>query len=122
MTYRYMKRFILFGVVLLCFGGPISADNGHVSIRRVNVAPRSKIANIVIEVRFEKHEDNREVSVACESDDDYRASSEIIEGLERKSVIFFELSLRPGYYECRGEVRRAGKALTSTHINIPVLF
>lgn len=102
------KRFVLLGVALLFLYHPVLAEDGPISIKRSYVPPKSKIANIIIQARIEKHEDNRGIFLFCESAENYRSSSMTINGADSSIVTRFEFFLSAGDYKCRGELERSG--------------
>lgn len=119
------KKFVLLGSVFFCLLSPlVLAGSSPISIRQSRVVPKSKTANVVIEVTIEKDSSNREVLIGCDSAENYRASSQTIEGEKMARVTLFEMYLTPGQYVCQGELRRSNRSepLTSTRLNVVILY
>lgn len=77
-----------------------------VNIRRSNEISGNRSANTVLVVRIEKHNDNRELGITCESDAFYTSSAESLDGENTPREIRFGLNLYEGQYECRAILSR----------------
>ena len=66
----------------------------------------SRSANKAISIWLERHPDNREVSIVCESGDFSTSSSKQLEGENSPRSIQFEFNLPQGEYECQATLIR----------------
>lgn len=83
---------------------PVSISTG----KRFAMAPIGRTANIVLTVRIEEHEDNRELSVSCDGLDGgiYASSSKSLDGSEEREVFDISFSLTPATYNCEAVLER----------------
>ncbi len=100
MTIRVSLVLSIFLLTASLFG------DSPITIRRANIAPSSRSANIVLSVRIEKSDFDREIEVSCESEDNFASSSQPLDGSNHPAQILFEFNLAQGHYECRAKLTR----------------
>ncbi len=92
----------LYGLVLCyLFTAAIAVGwaNEVISIGRSGILS-SPAANASLQVKLEKHADNRSIKVTCESESLYRSSEKDLEGERTPLVLHFDFQLDRGWYDC----------------------
>ncbi len=87
------------------------ADKPPVSISTLNwfqMAPIGRTANIVLTVKVEKHEDNRDIEVRCDGLDGgiFASSGKSLGGDTERRTFDFAFNLTPATYRCDAVLKR----------------
>jgi hypothetical protein len=79
-------------------------------------------ANVILTIHIDRTDENRQLSVACESADHYVSSDITLEGANSKAqwvMDKFLRSLPPGHYECvAGLFRTTGQHTAKTQFEV----
>lgn len=77
-------------------------------LNRFPMAPIGRTANIVLVVRVEKHEGNRDVEVSCDGLDGgiYVSSGKLVDGEAGKEIFDLAFNLTPAVYRCEAVLKR----------------
>lgn len=100
------------GSFFLMVAGIAAADSPSVSIstgKRFSMALVGRTANIVLAVRFVKHEGNRDIEVSCNGVDGgiYASSGKSLAGgNEDRKTFDFAFNLTPATYRCEAVLKR----------------
>lgn len=103
---------LIVGVFFLAVAADVSAKKNVVSIstgKRFATAPIGRIANIVLTVRIEEHQDNRNLDVSCDGLDGgiYTSSEKPFWNGERQAKVHdIGFDLPPATYLCRAVLQR----------------
>lgn len=106
-----MKYLALTANLFFLMAAGIAAVERPVSIstlKRFSMAPIGRMANIVLVVRVEKHDGNREIEVSCDGVDGgiYASSGKSLEGGEDRKTFDFAFNLMPATYRCQAILKR----------------